>query len=35
MRSSVQRMLTGANWKLVYDNVGDGYNPPFRVARCC
>ena len=29
MRSSAQRMVMGANWKMVYDNAGDGYHPPF------
>ncbi len=29
VRSSAQRMVMGANWKLVYDNAGDGYHPPF------
>jgi phenylpropionate dioxygenase-like ring-hydroxylating dioxygenase large terminal subunit len=29
VRSSAHRMVMRANWKLVYDNAGDGYHPPF------
>jgi phenylpropionate dioxygenase-like ring-hydroxylating dioxygenase large terminal subunit len=29
VRSSAHRMVMNANWKLVYDNAGDGYHPPF------
>ncbi len=29
VRSSAHRMVMRANWKMVYDNAGDGYHPPF------
>jgi phenylpropionate dioxygenase-like ring-hydroxylating dioxygenase large terminal subunit len=29
VRSAAHRMVMRANWKLVYDNAGDGYHPPF------
>jgi phenylpropionate dioxygenase-like ring-hydroxylating dioxygenase large terminal subunit len=29
VRSLAHRMIMRANWKLVYDNAGDGYHPPF------
>lgn len=29
VRSAAQRYIVRCNWKLVYDNAGDGYHPPF------
>jgi len=29
VRSSAQRMVIRANWKMVYDNAGDGYHPSY------
>lgn len=29
VRSLAHRLIMRANWKLVYDNAGDGYHPPF------
>lgn len=29
VRSKAHRMIIAANWKLAYDNAGDGYHPPF------
>ena len=29
VRSAAHRMVMRANWKLVYDNAGDSYHPPF------
>jgi phenylpropionate dioxygenase-like ring-hydroxylating dioxygenase large terminal subunit len=29
VRSSAQRLVIRANWKMIYDNAGDGYHPAY------